>query len=70
MSSKYRTYRVEKSSPGFWVVTDPNKQTASGGEKCMGVFETRDAAKGFVDEMMAAAGRAIAQAMRARSAVQ
>jgi len=57
----YRTYRVEKSSPGNWVVTDPTKQF---GFECMGVFETRDKAKEFVDEMMAAAGRGMAQAMR------
>ena len=57
---KYRTYRVEQSSPGFWVVTDPNQA----GEPCMGVFETRAKAKEFVDELMAAAGRGMAQAMR------
>ena len=56
---KYRTYRVEQSSPGFWVVTDPNN-----GDQCMGVLETRAEAKRFVDELMAAAGRGIAQAMR------
>jgi len=60
----YRTYRVEQSSPGFWVVTDPNKQTPSLGFECLGVFETRAKAKEFVDELMAAAGRGMAQAMR------
>lgn len=55
----YRTYRIEQSSPGFWVVTDPNN-----GEVCMGVLDSRGEAKHFVDELMAAAGRGIAQAMR------
>lgn len=57
----YRTYQVEQSSPGFWVVTDPSHSN-----QCMGVFETRAAARQFVDELMAAAGRGIAQAMRER----
>lgn len=56
----YRTYRIEQSSPGFWVVTDPNHNN-----QCMGVLETRSEAKRFVDDLMAAAGRAIAQAMTA-----
>jgi hypothetical protein len=65
---KYRTYQVEQSSPGFWVVTDPNARDGVG--QCLGVFDTRAAAKQFVDELMAAAGRGIAQAMKNRRLAQ
>lgn len=54
----YRTYRIEQSSPGFWVVTDPNQ-----GDQCLGVLTTRAEARQFVDELLAAAGRAIAQVL-------
>jgi hypothetical protein len=56
---RYRTYCIEQCSPGFWVVTDPND-----GDRCLGVLTTRAEARHFVDELMAAAGRGIAQAMR------